>query len=108
MIFKVIIQDRAFQDLERCYQFLSTTRSDHDAVDWYEKTIASIYRLDRDALKWAFVTESQLASLKLRELHIDWNRLPYRVFYSVTEKVVRVLAIRSAFEGSLEPKDVHS
>ncbi|MEQ8209726.1 MAG: type II toxin-antitoxin system RelE/ParE family toxin [Lacipirellulaceae bacterium] len=106
MKFKVIIQDRAFEDLERCYQFLAETRTEHDAVDWYEKTIGKIYRLDRNALKWGAIAESQLASLKLREMRFDWNHLPYRVFYSVNENVVRVLAIRSAYESSLEPEDL--
>lgn len=101
--YRIIIQPRARADAMESFRWLAE-RSPIAAARWYAGLRAAIAKLARNPeLHPLAVEESERFGMAIRESHYGRRRGVYRIFFSIEDDEVSVLAIRHAARGPLEP-----
>jgi plasmid stabilization system protein ParE len=103
MTFRVEISARAERDLDRIFAGLARQASYHGIrwFDRFEQTILSLYEFPE---RCAVELELSTAQREVRKLLFGRRKYVYRVYFTITGDVVRVLHVRHG--ARREPKRV--
>jgi plasmid stabilization system protein ParE len=100
MIYHVIVQPTAFQEIEASYRWICDNLTPDIANNWYyelEDAIASLQKFPR---RCKIVPESDVIGREIRQLWVGKQR-KYRVLFVVEESVVSILHVRHARQSYL-------
>lgn len=101
--YRVIIQPRAHADAMESFRWLAE-RSPAAATRWYTGLRAAIEKLAvNPSIHPLAVEESERFGIAIRECLHGRRRGVYRIFFSIEEDIISVLAIRHSARGPLEP-----
>ena len=99
--------DRAFADLQACYEWWSQHRSVEQAARWYNEALESLRSLSNKASRCRLAPESADFPFEVRQLNFGLGRRPtHRAFFTVRSEMVLVLRIQHLAQRSLTPEDV--
>ena len=106
MSFRVIIQPRAFDDLDEAYQYLSTRYSAATATAWYNGFLDSLYSLGENPLRFGYARENHKFAGEIRQLLYRRHKTVHRALYTVEDDAVRILCIRHSAQRDVRPEDI--
>ena len=104
MIYKVILSERAEQQLEHAYQWYHD-RSPQAAAKWYNGFIDAQNSLSEDPQLRGFARENQLFPVEVRQL-LYGRRRNYRALFTVRGDTVFVFSIRHSAQRDVSPDDI--
>ncbi|MEZ6129000.1 MAG: type II toxin-antitoxin system RelE/ParE family toxin [Planctomycetaceae bacterium] len=105
--FRVIIHERAKEDIRRNARWWSDHHSRSQAEKWFDFAFASMEKLDRFPESHPIAAESPKFDVELRELLFGMGSRPgYRALFAIHGNDVHVLTVRRAAEDSVSPEDL--
>ena len=106
MSYRVIIQPRAFDDLDKAYEYLSTRYSAQTATAWYNGFIETLYSLSENPLRFGYARENHKFAAEIRQLLYRRHKNVHRALYAVEGDAVRILCIRHSAQRDVTPEDI--
>jgi len=106
MTYRVIVKNRAFQDIERNSQWWAEHHSTEQALRWHEAAFEAIYKLDIFPESHPISDENDAFAYEIRELHFGTgSRSTHRAIFTIKGNEVHVLTVRSAAQNIVSPED---
>jgi plasmid stabilization system protein ParE len=104
MSFKVVLTDRAWDELDAAYRWYSD-RSQQAAVRWYNGFLEALDSLKTNPTRHEFARENGDFPVELRQLLYGRKR-NWRAIFTIRGDTVVVLFIRHSARRDLTPDDV--
>lgn len=93
MIYQVIIQPTAFQEIETSYRWICDNLSAEAANNWYYQLQDAIASLEKFPNRCSIAPEAATIGREIRQIWVGKNR-KYRALFVVEEDVVSILHVR--------------
>jgi plasmid stabilization system protein ParE len=107
MTFRVIVDDKAIDDIERNALWWAENHSPAEALRWYELAFKQIYSLDKLPTRHALSRENDDFPYEIRDLLFGFGTRPsYRAVFTIVENTVHVLTVQRSSQDTLRPADV--
>jgi len=107
MSYRVVISDRAHEDLETACAWWAEHRSAEQAQRWYDGIAAAIYSLGKKPERCVLAQENDALPYEIRQLHYGVSSRPtHRVIFAIRPDMVLVLRVRHLAQDQLSPDDI--
>ena len=108
MNYRVVLADRALEDVDRNVRWWAKHRSSDQAIHWYEGILEAIYSLDENPQRWPVARENEGFPYELRELHYGVSSHPtHRALFTIRDdRSVVVLSVRHAAQDDVTPDEL--
>lgn len=107
MTFRVIVDDRAIDDVERNALWWAENHSPEEALRWYELAFSAIYSLDTMPTRHGLSRENADFLYEIRDLLFGFGPHPsYRAVFTIHEDTVHVLAVHRSSQDTVHPADI--
>ncbi|MCH8922817.1 MAG: type II toxin-antitoxin system RelE/ParE family toxin [Planctomycetes bacterium] len=108
MNYRVVLADRALEDIDRNARWWAKHRSGDQAIRWYEGILAAIDSLDENPQRWPVARENENFPYELRELHFGAGSHPtHRALFTIRDdRSVVVLSVRHAAQKDVTPDEL--
>jgi plasmid stabilization system protein ParE len=107
MTYRVLVTEKAQQDLESACAWWAQNRSHEQAQRWYAGFAAAIRSLAQEPERHPRAQESESSALELRQLHYGLGRRrTHRAVFVVRENMVVVLRVRHLAQDQIAPGDI--
>lgn len=107
MTYRVLLNDRAEQQLESAYRWWLDNRSPEQAARWYNGFLDSLQSLRENPERCGEAHESVKFLLAVRELlYRHGNSVTHRALFTVREDVVFVFSVRHVAQHDVSPDDL--
>jgi plasmid stabilization system protein ParE len=100
MIYKVLIQPSAFQEIETSYRWMCDNLSPEVANNWYYELQDAISSLQKFPNRCSIAPESPEIGREIRQLWVG-KRKKYRALFVIKEDVVAILHVRHSHQSYL-------
>ena len=104
MIYKLIIQPAALEDLDEAYRWIAE-QSPENAARWFNHFIEALFTLEHSPYRCGAAPESKHLGLEIRQLLYGRRGGVYRALYTVRGREVHVLHIRHAARDTMKPEE---
>ncbi len=101
MIYSVIIQPSAFEEIENAYSWICDNLSPEIANDWYYELQDAISSLQQFPNRCSIAPETVKVSREIRQLWVG-KRKKYRILFVVEGDIVAILHVRHSRQKNLE------
>ena len=107
MTYRVVLSNRAEEQLESCYQWWSTHHSLEQAIRWYNGFLDALESLRENPERCSLATENVLVAHEVRQLLFGTGRKPtHRALFIIRPDMVFVLSIWHVAQSPLELDDL--
>ncbi|NER34213.1 MAG: type II toxin-antitoxin system RelE/ParE family toxin [Oscillatoria sp. SIO1A7] len=103
MEYRVEITDVALAEVEDAYLWIIEQVSAESAEKWIDGLTEAIESLNKSPSRCSFAPENEVFPEEIRQLLYGKGRGTYRIIFTVSEPIVRILHVRHALRQSLEP-----
>ena len=104
MIYRVIIEPSAEQEIRESFQWIAEQATPEIAARWLNGLIREIDTLKKMPGRCPLAVESDAFPEEIRELLYGWqNRGKYRILFTISGEAVHVLFIRHTARDELQP-----
>lgn len=100
MIYQVIIQPTAFQEIETSYRWICDNLSAELANNWYYELQDAIASLQKFPNRCSIAPEAVTIGREIRQIWVGKNR-KYRALFVIEEDVVAILHVRHSSQSYL-------
>jgi len=105
MIYRVVFQPRALQQLEEQYQHIAK-QNPSAAANWFNRFVTSLESLSQMPERCAIARESELIGKEIRLFLFGKRAGTRRAYFVVEADAVRILAIRHSAQSDIAPEDL--
>ncbi len=102
MIYQVLIQPTAFQDIENAYRWMCDNIDAQIANQWYYDLQDAIATLEQFPQRCSVAPETLAMGREVRQLFVG-KRRQYRVLFVVENDVVAVIHVRHSRQARIPP-----
>jgi plasmid stabilization system protein ParE len=107
MIYRIVVTEKAQQDLESACEWWAQNRSLEQAQRWYAGFAAAIRSLAQDPERCPRAQESESLRYELRQLHYGLGRRPtHRAVFTIRKRTVLILRVRHLAQDEISPGDL--
>ena len=107
MSYPVIVDPRAYQQLEEAYKWWAENRSAEQAARWYNGFSARIFALRDNPEQFPLAAEDHAFPNEVRELHYGLGSRPtHRALFTTRPDMVYVFCIRHVAQKPVTPDDL--
>lgn len=107
MSYPVIIDPRAFQQLEEAYRWWADKRSAEQAARWYNGFSNRIFDLADNPEQFPLAAEDYAFPYEVRELHYGvGGKSTHRALFTIRPDAVYVFCIRHVAQRPMTPEDL--
>jgi plasmid stabilization system protein ParE len=100
MIYKVLIQPSAFQEIETSYRWMCDNLSPEVANNWYYDLQDVIASLQKFPNRCSMAPEAPVIGREIRQVWVG-KRKKYRALFVIKEDVVAILHVRHSHQSYL-------
>ncbi len=100
MIYKVLIQPSAFQEIETSYRWMCDNLSPEVANNWYYDLQDAIASLQKFPNRCSMAPEAPVIGREIRQIWVG-KRKKYRALFVIKEDVVAILHVRHSHQSYL-------
>ena len=105
--FRVIVDNKAIEDIERNALWWAENHSPAEALRWYELAFSKIYSLDTMPMRHGLSRENIDFPYEIRDILFGFGSRPsYRAIFTIHEDAVHILTVRRSSEGNVRSEDV--
>jgi plasmid stabilization system protein ParE len=105
--YRVIIDDKAIEDIERNARWWAENHSPVQALRWYELAFKAIYSLDTMPTRHGLSPENADFLYEIRDLLFGFGSRPsYRAIFTIQEDTVHVLTVHRSAQDTLRAEDI--
>lgn len=106
MTYKVILSERAAQEIEETAAWWARERSVEQAKKWYQGIRSMISALDDAPERFPLASENAQFQYEIREFYYGVrSKLTHRGVFTILRETVLVLTVRHLAQSSLQPED---
>ena len=106
MTSKLVITDRARDDITRNAAWWAERYSLEQVLTWYDSVYEQLDKLTTFPESHALARENDAFPYELREMLVGGKRRTYRAIFTIVNSDVRVLTVRRGVEQDLAPEDL--
>ena len=107
MKYRVILNERAENQLEAAYVWWSKHRSAEQATRWYNGFLDALLRLGENPKQCALAQEDAKFPYPVREFRYGLGRrTTHRALFTIRKDIVYVFSIRHVAQRSVSPDDL--
>ena len=107
MKYRVLVSEKAIDDVIRNAKWWAANHSHEQAAQWEAAAFAKIYSLNSLPDSNPLAYENPDFPYELREAHFGLGSRPgYRILFTIVEDVVNVLAVKAAEEDWISPEEL--
>lgn len=107
MSYRVILNERAEEQLESAYLWWLENRSAEQAARWYNGFLSSLHSLSENPERCGFARENRKFPIQVRELLYGLGRsTTHRALFTVRRDLVFVFSIRHVSQQDVSADDV--
>ncbi len=106
MNFQVVVQPRAFRDLDEIYEYLRERYSVVVANEWYNGFMQELGSLEKHPLRFGLARESRKLDIEVHQLLYRRFSHVHRALYMVDGEEVRILCVRHSAQEDVSPDEI--
>ena len=107
MKYRVLVSQRATEDVLRNARWWATHHSSDQAYEWHQAIFAKIYSLEHFPESHPLAYENADFAYELREAHFGLGSRPgYRILFTIVDDAVKVLTVKAAEEDWISPDEL--
>jgi len=107
MSIRLVLNDRAVDQLENAYQWWSQNRSASQAGRWYNGILSALDSLRINPERCSIAVESAQFSCEVRQLLFGLGKRPtHRVLFTIRPDMVYVFSIRHVSQDFVDPDEL--
>ncbi len=107
MKYRVLVSERAIDDVIRNARWWASHHSRDKAAEWQQAIFARIYSLERFPNSAPLAHENSEFPYELREAHFGLASHPgYRILFTIVDDAVNILTVKAAEEDWIGPEEL--
>ena len=105
MIYRVLVQPSAFDDIESTYRWICDNQNPDAANSWYYNLQDALASLEKFPNRCVLAPESKILGRDIRQLLVGKQK-NYRVLFIVEEETVAILHVRHIRQARLDSESL--
>jgi plasmid stabilization system protein ParE len=101
MSYRIVIEERAYADIDNAYQWRVESVSPENAMEWYFDILEKIETLQNNPFRCALALENEFFPEEIRQLLYQ----RHRILFTVRDEEVHVLYVRHEAQDTLKPDE---